>query len=157
MSEKVFPVERVRTKHLERMRAIGCEHAVVRLSVRVEAEERQIEEAVHVRARTTDTQRVRLIRTREPRVVASQTTIGVAGVEEIVTGETFVESQLHRVVQAFREWRRRQPGSERLRNQTHTRIGDEEVFVARSIDEADVFDRAVKVLECVTTAQYEGL
>src|ERR1043165_8422660 len=137
MPEDVFPVERVRTKHLQRVRTIGSQQPIVRLSVGVEAEERQIEEAVYVWTRATDTKRIRLIRTGKTRVVASQTTVRVTDVEEIVTGETFVETQLHRVVQTFRERRRRQSGRERLRNQTHTRIRDKEVLVTRRIDEAN--------------------
>src|SRR5689334_6884598 len=137
------------------MRAIGSQHAVVRLSVRVKAKERQIEKPVDVWTRSTDTKRVRFVRARETRVVAGQTTVRVTGVEEIVTGETLVESQLHRVVQTFRERRRRQSRSKRLRNQTHTRIRNEEVLVARRVDETNVLDRAVEILARVTTAEYE--
>ncbi len=103
VSEKVFPVERVRTKCLKRVRTIGRQQAIVRIAVRVKAEERQIEEPVDVWTRATDTKSVGLIGARQTGVVASQPAVRVTDVEEIVIGEPLVESQLHRVVETFRE------------------------------------------------------
>jgi hypothetical protein len=85
------------------MRAISRQQAVVGFPVRVEAKERQVEKPVNVWTRSSDAECVRLILTLESCVVAIYTTVGVAGVEEIVIGETFVESQFHRVVETFRQ------------------------------------------------------